>query len=100
MKVKEVKYSEGIHHSWAIKCPGCGDYHLFDDRWGFNGDMEKPTFKPSMKATYLPHDCPQRICHSTITDGRIQFHSDCTHDMVGQTLDLPDIDPLWNEERG
>ena len=30
------------------------------------------------------------ICHSFVTDGRIQFLGDCTHKLAGQTVDLPD----------
>jgi len=33
----------------------------------------------------------ERICHSFITDGKIQFLSDCTHHLAGQTVDLNDI---------
>lgn len=106
MKVKEIKNVDGGHYAWAVKCPGCGDYHPFDDRWSFNGDMEKPTFRNSMMAKantpdmigYNP-EYPSRICHSFVTDGRIQFLDDCTHDHVGQTMDLLEIDPLWNEEQ-
>ncbi len=29
------------------------------------------------------------VCHSFLTDGRIQFLDDCTHAMAGQTVDLP-----------
>ena len=100
MKVKEVKNIDGSHHSWAVKCPGCNDYHLFDNRWSFNGDMEKPTFRESMKSTWGPQENrTKNVCHSYVTDGRIQFLSDCTHSLKDQTVDLPDIDPLWNEER-
>lgn len=28
-------------------------------------------------------------CHSFVTDGRIQFLSDCTHGLAGQTVPLP-----------
>lgn len=28
-------------------------------------------------------------CHSFVTDGRIQFLGDCTHDLAGKTVDLP-----------
>jgi hypothetical protein len=31
------------------------------------------------------------VCHSFVTDGRIQYLGDCTHAMAGQTVDLPDI---------
>jgi hypothetical protein len=32
-------------------------------------------------------------CHSFVTDGRIQFLSDSTHALAGQTVDLPEIQP-------
>ena len=31
--------------------------------------------------------------HSYVTDGRIQYLSDCTHPLAGQTVDLPDVEP-------
>jgi hypothetical protein len=31
-----------------------------------------------------------KICHSFITDGRIQFLGDCTHRLAGQTVPIPD----------
>jgi hypothetical protein len=30
-----------------------------------------------------------RVCHSFVVDGRIQFLGDCTHHLAGQTVDLP-----------
>ena len=31
------------------------------------------------------------VCHSFVTDGRIQFLGDCTHSLAGQTVDLPEF---------
>jgi hypothetical protein len=33
----------------------------------------------------------ERRCHTFITDGRVQFLADCTHELARQTLDLPDL---------
>ena len=56
--------------------------------WTWNGDTEKPTLKPSVLTSY-----PNRfICHSFINDGKVQFLSDCTHELVNQTLDLLEVD--------
>lgn len=33
----------------------------------------------------------EKVCHSFVTDGRIQFLADCTHDLAGLTVDLPDF---------
>lgn len=92
-------------------CPGCRSGHqvrvdpAFGSAWGFNGNGNAPTFTPSVLvkgSQRLTEDEYQRVmagetvktaelvCHSFVTDGRIQFLSDCTHALAGQTVDLPD----------
>jgi hypothetical protein len=81
----------------GFKCPGCGYWHVVPVRpietrpsWEFNGDFDKPTFSPSilMTTTYKGQEIR---CHSFVKDGKIQFLSDCTHELAGQTVDLPDL---------
>ncbi|MBV7408781.1 DUF6527 family protein [Maritimibacter sp. DP1N21-5] len=87
----------------AFKCPGCGYMHHVRvegegrPMWSFNGNPDAPTFSPSILVTYDGadagiEDAPPARCHSYVTDGRIQFLNDCTHDLRGQTVDLPDLD--------
>lgn len=90
-------------------CPGCDDVHGVTIEegpvvWGWNGDLELPTFTPSVLVTgvqwnpadgfYKPNHAVAPgegiVCHSFVTDGRIQFLGDCTHTLAGQTVDLPD----------
>lgn len=78
-------------------CPGCGCAHLVivDGRgaWGWNGDLELPTFTPSVLVRYdvsPPNERLSTRCHSFVTDGRIQFLDDSTHHLTGQTVDLPE----------
>lgn len=93
-------------------CPGCDGMHRVQHgagsgpRWTWNGNVDKPTFSPSVLVKYShwvppasaenPDPGPQTqvhdICHSFVTDGRIQFLADCTHALAGQTVDLPDVD--------
>lgn len=98
-------------------CPGCDGAHRIQHgagtgpRWGWNGDVDKPTFTPSVllrSEMWMPPVTPKNldewkrqpweqtkvasVCHSFVTDGRIQFLSDCTHALAGQTVDLPDWD--------
>lgn len=82
-------------------------------RWHFNGDYERPTLKPSILSRHyqptpegwemmdrgdpLPEGMDRypgtdEVCHSYVTDGRIQFLGDCTHALAGQTVDLPDVE--------
>ncbi|WP_409346773.1 DUF6527 family protein [Paenibacillus sp. MBLB4367] len=84
-KVKEM--SGGL---WRFWCPGCNRAHAFDQRWTFNGNVNAPAFSPSLlcSAPYYG-DMEPYVCHSFVTDGRIQFLSDCTHKLAGQTVELP-----------
>lgn len=95
-------------------CPGCQGAHGIvtgaPDSWGFNGDYDRPTFTPSVlirgnqwpKDEYPEYYKPSHarvqpgedtVCHSFVVDGRIQFLSDCTHDLAGQTVELPEWKP-------
>lgn len=81
--------------------------------WGWNGSLDAPTFTPSILArdghyvpgytgecwcTYnekhpealVPFKCG--VCHSFVTDGKIQFLPDCTHGLAGQTVEIPNWD--------
>ena len=102
-----------------FKCPGCNSLHSItvncENSWEWNGDLEKPTIKPSILVVgthltsrgetdynnWVDAGFPNRNvkifesvetrCHSFITDGMIQFLSDCSHNLAGQTVPLPII---------
>jgi hypothetical protein len=93
-KVHESRKPDGSHYSWFIECPGCGQLHSFDTRWTFNGDLEKPTFRASMLVISGNETGPTR-CHSFVTDGKIAFCPDSTHELSGKTVDLPDWSRKW-----
>lgn len=84
--------------SVGFKCPGCGEWHFLARRpsksgpsWDFNEDYEKPTFSPSI-LMLSSHKGQKVCCHSYVTDGKIRFLDDCTHGLVGQTVELPDME--------
>ena len=84
-----------------FECPGCGVPHGIavgngsGPRWGYNGDANKPTFTPSILVQFhFGKDHKSVVCHSFVTDGRIQFLNDCTHELAGQTVDIPDWDTV------
>lgn len=97
MKIK-CKESEG--RTVLFDCPGCGCLHsvAYDKpnsvgaKWTWNGSLDRPTFRPSVlvRAEYTSPKRQTEVCHSYVTDGKIQFLSDCTHDLAGQTVDLTD----------
>ena len=86
-------------------------------RWGCNGNAAAPTFTPwilvrgvrfggsedqrrrIIDSDDVPADrermlADRRItplCHSLVTDGRVQYWADCTHALAGQRVDLPPL---------
>ena len=79
---------------YAIFCPACRCAHVFDERWTFNGDFDKPTFRASMlvnqqlKEPKIRGNHVSHRCHSFVTDGKIKFLGDCTHDMKNTEVKL------------
>lgn len=108
MKVSAVlrKTQNGFAH-W---CPACKQLHIFTTEgrnhcgaaWGFDGNVEAPTFTPSMHCSWGgtkdPDDgteIPREVCHYFLHGGMIQFLGDCTHAMAGMTVPLPPLPPEW-----
>lgn len=86
--------------------------------WDWNLDFEKPTFSPSILVRGVRLDMPDEeldgildtyklpedreriladkrintVCHSFVKNGQIQFLSDCTHALAGQTVPLEPFD--------
>ena len=95
-------------------CPGCDQPHAIQygpGHWTWNQDPLRPTFTPSVllrSGHYIPGEhtecwCsyykehPEKspdfqcsVCHSFVTDGQIQYLSDSTHSLSGQTVPLPE----------
>jgi hypothetical protein len=44
----KLRREENGHSHW---CPGCGEMHVVPDSWTFDGNLESPTFSPSVKIT-------------------------------------------------
>jgi len=85
---------------YNVKCPGCDTWHSVytvanqynKAIWGFDGNMDKPTFSPSLLVTWTHgEEHEKRRCHSFIRNGEWQFLSDCTHDLAGQTIPMVEI---------
>ncbi len=116
----KLRSMEGGHI--AFWCPGCNQAHTIrlrtdtTDGWGYCGNVESPTFTPSVlcrSGHYAPinagKDCwctfEERNgnkpaftcyqCHLFVTKGKILFLTDCSHALAGQTVDLPDFPDDW-----
>lgn len=96
-KVLKLSDQNKVHYGYYFHCPGCKCGHSFwtekpneaGARWSFNGDVEKPTFRASLLVTWPGG---KRRCHLFVTDGKIQFLGDCTHELAGQTVEMQNED--------
>ena len=87
-KVERLTNDDDTYVVYLIWSPADNQHIGFDSRWEFNGDYEKPTFTPSMLVT-----TPGKPrSHFFVTDGKIQYLSDCEHEYAGQILDLEECD--------
>jgi hypothetical protein len=88
MKLRSLH--DGLAQIW---CPACNGGHTVrisgNGAWEFNGDFDRPTLTPSVLVTWNGE--PPMRCHSFVRDGRIEFLSDCTHALAGQTVDLLEV---------
>jgi hypothetical protein len=91
MKDKLVLLDESVgQYMWY--CAGCQMVHAFwtnhkngeGPNWSFNGDLIKPTFTPSHRVS----DDRGVICHSFVTDGKVQYLNDSIHELAGQTVEM------------
>lgn len=115
--LREVDHTPGDGQpDYMFFCPGCQCGHGVWTKtnnsmgavWSFNGDMERPTFNPSIlirshqwtppvtaenidqwRQSPWPQTKVDTVCHSFVRDGQIQFLSDCTHELKGKTVPLP-----------
>lgn len=91
-KIKEILPGRYAHHQFLYFCKGCGYMHAFalkkeGGHHDFNDDLENPTVTPSLVQNFTPG----KMCHSIITDGKIQYLGDCWHELKEQTIELPEI---------
>lgn len=93
-----VNDQTGNLSGYMFECLGCGNMHWYNlyggvgfslthPKWNFNGDLENPSFTPSLLNTK-----PNSVCHLYITNGKIEYLSDCTHSLAGQTVTMIDLE--------
>lgn len=81
-------------------CPGCDGPHCVPTvksahqagLWYWNGSLDRPTLEPSLLTRYGGETT--LVCHLFVRDGKIEYLSDCTHRLAGQTIDVPDWDSV------
>jgi len=104
MRVLSNKLAEGLPDAHVVWCPACKILHKFyvnsfglnKARWTWNGDINRPTFSPSLIITISSGDKNKSDirCHSFLKNGIWEYLNDCTHEMAGKKVPLPDL-PDW-----
>ena len=95
------KINKKVVEYYTFYCQGCKMQHTYtvnsdNSGWQFNGNIESPTFTPSLlnrqqimnKETETLED--KTRCHLFITNGKLEYCGDCTHELAGKTVDLLD----------
>jgi hypothetical protein len=84
-------------------CPACGSPHVVSvgpGGWVWNDSFDSPTLTPSVLVRWPANPDAleefkewrtERVCHSFVRDGKIEFLGDCTHALAGQTVDLAEL---------
>lgn len=109
-----AKVMDNGNGTYSFYCPGCKHHHVYyvknphinGAQWTFNGDLDKPTFQPSLLNRWgkeampdwiEPNEQPGELpwsgrCHLFVVDGVINFCGDCTHPYSGkQGVPMEDI---------
>jgi hypothetical protein len=99
---------------WAHWCPACRQIHVFNVeqptraypefnikggvRWTFDGNLEQPTFAPSMLISTGGWKRPdgstvqrRTVCHYHLQGGVLKYCADSPHALAGKNVALPEI---------
>ena len=101
-KLITFKDTNGVD-SLQFYCQGCKTYHSVVIKrpkegigaegpiWGWNKDMEKPTFTPSVLVRWYDGPKEDRTnfrCHMYVRNGQIEYLKDCLHKLAGTTVKM------------
>jgi len=91
--------------------------HPLPNTWQFDGNIEKPTFNPSFKHEGLQTvkdsngkwlgewvrdsagNTIKEICHYHLHGGMLMFCPDCTHELSGKTVPLPELPEFYRDRK-
>lgn len=108
-KLKVISNPRVGEPDYYFDCLGCKcshgiwvNTHPNGSGWKFNGDIGKPTVTPSILVAYpwfkqivngvgVSGTEYKHVCHTFIKDGKIEYLNDCTHELAGQTIELPEV---------
>ena len=99
-KLRKWVDPESGNEGLTFWCQGCESAHGIRIKgpgsWGWNGDVDKPVFSPSVLTT---GGGANNVCHTFVgcngaQAGEVIFLGDCSHGMAGTVQPFPDL-PDW-----
>lgn len=109
MKLRVMTDVDTGKASYWMWCPGCDDTVRITSEWDWDGNLDAPTFSPSILTTgvqwaesehfYKPNHASvpaggEIRCHSFLRAAVWEFLTDCTHALAGQHVPMVDL-PDW-----
>ncbi len=96
-KIKLLDNKNG-NTSYSFICPACKVEHMINVKvpkndapcWDWNNSTKKPTIRPSIRVKG-GSSTGGTVCHMYVTDGKIQYLGDCTHEKAGKTIDMESV---------
>lgn len=96
------KLKKRVIEYYHFFCPGCKHEHTYavcndNSQWQFNGNIESPSFTPSLlNRMEIKNEQTGKLeekerCHLFVTNGKIIYCGDCSHELSGQTVELPNV---------
>lgn len=113
-RIRRYLDAGGAPIGWQHWCPGCGQAHIINverptqaypeygiaggAQWTFDGNLEHPTFSPSIHITAGGWQRPDKsqvpkrtLCHYFVAAGDIRYLSDCAHELRGKVMPIPEF---------
>lgn len=96
VQMNRVTLSEDGWLLWH--CPGCKTGHgvpvTGERAWSWNKSLTEPTLTLSVLVySHKRHEEPdQPRCHIFMVNGKIQFLTDCGHELAGKTVEMEDAE--------
>lgn len=114
MKLRRYVDAKGAPIGWSHYCQACRQIHVFNVeqptrawpefgikggvRWTFNGNLERPTFGPSMLITAggFTSEAGKKVkkrtvCHYHLQDGILKYCADSPHAFANKQVPLEEI---------
>lgn len=97
MSSKLVKHeSPGIlgYSHWCSACKHCHTFYIQcnNHTWTFDGNVNSPTFSPSMLEYYTQKNGERKtLCHYILTSEVMNYCGDSPHELSGKSVPLEDI---------